>query len=81
MKKYFKKRAKTVEFKIHEKVLIWDPAHAERGRHSKFQNIWLGPFKITSILGINSYLLKDMDERMFFYSTNGSHLKRYVEPT
>jgi hypothetical protein len=62
VKKYFNKRAKTVEFKIDDKVLLWDSAHAERGRHSKFQKLWLGPFKIASILGTNLYLLKDMDE-------------------
>jgi hypothetical protein len=62
LKKYFKKREKTVEFKIDDKVSLWDSAHDERGRHSKFQKLWLGPFKITSILGTNSYLLEDMDE-------------------
>jgi hypothetical protein len=53
---------KDVEFKINEKVLLWDLAHVERGRHSKFQKLWLGPFKITFILGTNSHLLKDMEE-------------------
>jgi transposase InsO family protein len=36
VKKYFNKRAKVVEFKIDEKVLLWELAHAERGGHSKF---------------------------------------------
>ena len=81
MKKYFNKWEKTVEFKIDDKVLRWDSSHAERGRHSKFQKLWLGSFKIASILGTNLYLLKDMDEWWFSYSTNGSHLKHYVEPT
>ena len=65
MKKYFNKWAKVVEFNIDDKVLLWDSSHAERGRHSKFQNLWLGPFKIASILGTNSYLFKDMDEQLF----------------
>jgi len=65
VKKYFNKRAKAVEFKIDDKVLLWDSAHAERGRHSKFQKLWIGPFKIASILGTDSYLLKDMDGRLF----------------
>jgi hypothetical protein len=80
VKKYFNRRAKAVEFKIDDKVLLWDSTHAERGRHSKFQKLWLGPFKITFILGTNSYLLKDLEEKFFSYSTNGSHLKHYVEP-
>jgi hypothetical protein len=71
MKKYFDKQAKAPEFKINEKVLLWDSTHAERGRHSKFQKLWLGPFKISFILGTKSYLLNDLDDRLFSYSTNG----------
>jgi hypothetical protein len=48
---------------------------------SKFQELWLGPFKIAFVLGTNSYILKDLQERLFSYNTNGSHLKHYVEPT
>jgi hypothetical protein len=62
VKKYFNKRENLVEFKIDDKVLLWDSSHVERGRHSKFQKLWLGPFKIAFILGTNSYLLKDLEE-------------------
>jgi hypothetical protein len=48
---------------------------------SKFQELWLGPFKIAFVLGTNSYILKYLQERLFSYNTNGSHLKHYVEPT
>ena len=81
VKKYFNKSVKTVKFKVNEKVLLWDSTHADRGRHSKFQKLWLGPFKIAFVLGTNSYILKYLQERLFSYNTNGSHLKRYVEPT
>jgi hypothetical protein len=79
--KYFKKHAKDVKFKVNEKVFLWDSAHADKGRHSKFSKLWLGPFKIAFVLGANSYLLKDLEETLFSYSTNGSHLKHYVEPS
>ena len=52
VKKYFNKSAKAVRFKVNEKVLLWDSSHANRGRHSKFQNLWLGPFKIAFVLGV-----------------------------
>ena len=81
VKKCFKKSFKTVKFKINEKVLPWDSTHVDRGRHSKFQKLWLDPFKITFVLGENSYILKDLQEQLFFYNTNDSHLKHYVEPT
>jgi hypothetical protein len=75
VKKYFNKLEKSNEFKIDNKVLLWDSTHAERGRHSKFKKLWLGPFKIAFILGMNSYLLKDLEEQLFSYNINGSHLK------
>jgi hypothetical protein len=80
VRKYFNKSAKVVRFKVNEKVLLWDSAHDDRGRHSKFQKLCLGPFKIAFVLGANSYLLKDLEKQLFSYGTNGSHLKHYVEP-
>jgi hypothetical protein len=80
VKRYFNKSEKDVRFKVNEKFFLWDSTHAYRGRHSNFQKLWLSPFKIVFVLGTNSYLLKDLEERMFSYSTNGSHLKHYVEP-
>jgi hypothetical protein len=60
---------------------MWDSTHVDRGRHSKFQKLWLVPFKIAFVLDTHSYILKDLEERLFFYSTNCSHLKHYVEPS
>ena len=62
VKKYFNKHAKAIKFKVGEKVLLWDSSHVDRGRHSKFQKLWLGPFKIAFVLGTNSYILKDLEE-------------------
>jgi hypothetical protein len=81
VKKYFNKSVKTVKFKVNEKVLLWDSTHVDRGIHSKFQNLWLGPFTIAFSLGTNSYILKYLQEILFSYSTNNSHLKHYMEPT
>ena len=36
VKRYFNKSAKAVQFKVNEKVLLWDSTHADRGRDSKF---------------------------------------------
>jgi hypothetical protein len=81
IKKYFNKSVKAIKFKVNKKVLLWDSAHADRGRHSNFQKLWLGPFKITFVLGENYYILKYLQEHLFSYNTNSSHLKHYVEPT
>jgi hypothetical protein len=62
IKRYFNKSAKVVKFKVNEKVLMWDSSHADMGRHSKLQKLWLDPFKISFVLGANSYILKDLEE-------------------
>jgi hypothetical protein len=48
---------------------------------SELQVLFLGPFKISFVLDTNSYILKDLQEQLFSYNTNGSHLKHYVGPT
>jgi hypothetical protein len=47
----------------------------------ELQVLWLGPFNIDFVLSTNSYILKYLHDRLFSYSTNGSHSKNYVEPT
>jgi hypothetical protein len=79
VKRYHDKKAKSTIFVVDENILLWDSAHADRGKHSKFQNLWLGPHKIYSVIGNNSYLLKELDGQLFSYTTNGSYLKHYVE--
>jgi len=81
VKKYFDKKAKTDSFHIGQKVLFSDSTHAERGKHTKFQKLWIGPYTISSVIGQNSYLLSDQDSRLLAYTTNGSHLKPYYDPS
>jgi hypothetical protein len=80
VQRYFDKKAKSTSFKVDENVLLWNFGHVDKGKHSKFQKNWIGPYKIAFDIGNNYYLLKDMDGRLFSYTTNGSHLKHYVEP-
>jgi len=60
---------------------LWDSAHADKGKHTKFQKLWIGPFTISTVVGQNSYLLSDEDYRLLAYTTNGSHLKPYYDPS
>lgn len=53
----------------------------EKGKHTKFQKLWIGAYTIASILGSNAYLLKDDDEFLLSYPTNGAHLKPFLDPT
>jgi hypothetical protein len=48
---------------------------------SEFQVLFLGPFKIDFFLDTNFYILKDLQEQSFSYSTNDYRLKHYKGPT
>jgi hypothetical protein len=38
-------------------VLKWEKPHEGKGEHTKFQNLWLGPFLIAKRLGPSSFRL------------------------
>lgn len=46
-------------FEITELVLKWDKAREEKGKHTKFQKLWLGPFHIIEKLGPSTFILRD----------------------
>jgi hypothetical protein len=80
IKKYFDKNEKSKTFEVGQQVLLWDSAHVEKGKHSKFQKLWIGPYKIVVVLGSNSYTLKDEYNRIFSYPMNDIHIKHFIDP-
>jgi hypothetical protein len=45
VKRWFDKhKAKEKNFEVGDLVLKWDRENEPKGKHSKFQNLWLGPF-------------------------------------
>jgi hypothetical protein len=44
-------------FEVGDLVLKWDKPHEGKGEHTKFQNLWLGPFLIAEKLGPSSFRL------------------------
>ena len=57
IKKVFDKRTKASDFSIGEKVLKWDSRREDKGKHGKFDNLWLGPYLIRSTAGKIAYFL------------------------
>ena len=35
-------------FEVGDLVLNWDHPHDEKGKHTKFQHLWIGPFQIAN---------------------------------
>ena len=64
-------------FHLGELVLKWDKAHEEKGKHSKFQQMWLGPFQIIEIIGPSTFMLQDLAWKREYLPVNGQILKKY----
>ena len=78
VKKLFDRRTKASNFKIGEKVLKWDSRREEKGKHGKFDNLWLGPYSIHSVAGNNAFFLQELDGiELFGGPVNGKMLKQY----
>ena len=61
MKRWFDKhKAGTKEFEVGDLVLKWDHPHDEKGKCTKFQQLWVGPFQIAAKLGPSTYKLQDL---------------------
>ena len=47
-------------FQLVDLVLKWDKSHKEKGKHTKFQQMWLGLFQIVEQIGPSTFLLQDL---------------------
>ena len=44
-------------FEIGDLVLKWDHPNDEKGKNTKFQHLWVGPYQIVEKLGPSTYKL------------------------
>eukprot|EP00253_Pinus_taeda_P036378 PITA_36378 len=44
------------QFQVGDLVLKWDKAHEDKGKHTKFQKMWLGPFQICEKIGHSTFI-------------------------
>ena len=78
VKRWFDKRkSRKGSFKIGDLVLKWDHTHDEKGKHTKFQHLWVGPFQIAEKIGPSTYKLQDLQQREENLPVNGLGLKPY----
>ena len=78
IKNIFDRRTKLEDFHVGDLVLIWDAVREEKGNHGKFNNLWKGPYKITTFAGKNAYMLEEVEDGCVLgASVNGRLLKHY----
>jgi len=57
IKQVFDRKAKKEWFQIGDLVLKWDAPKQDKGKHSKFEALWIGPFRISETFSNNTYRL------------------------
>jgi len=64
-------------FEVGDLVLKWDKSHEEKGKHTKFQRLWLGHFQTIEKIGQSTFPLQDLSGRTNSLLINGQILKKY----
>ena len=77
VKECFDKKVKTYIFSVGDAVLRWDARNDEKGKHEKFDNLWLGPFTIIMILGNITFVLQNLHGDEIVGPVNGRFLKYF----
>jgi hypothetical protein len=51
------KKVKKEDFQLGNLVLKWDAPRQDKGKHGKFEALWIGPFKISEVFPNNTFKL------------------------
>ena len=73
-------KRKIQKYKKGDLVWMWDTQKGEPTNAKGSKQSWLGPFKIRSCAGINSYNLETMEGEILKLPVNALHIKRYYPP-
>ena len=62
----FDKRTKADNFQVGDWVLKWDAVRKEKGKHKKFDSLWIGPFVIDWVYKNNTLKLQNLEGEEVF---------------
>ena len=77
-KAIFDKKTKLEDFQVSNVILKWDAVHEDKGKHGKFDHLCKGPYKVTTFVGNNAYMLEELEGGFVSGApVNGRFLKHY----
>jgi hypothetical protein len=77
IKQTFDRKSREKDFELGDLVLKWDASRQDRGKHNKFDALWIGPFRISEVFSNNTYRLQDLEGKEVFNGpVNGHFLKK-----
>jgi hypothetical protein len=50
IKQAFDRKSRKEYFQLGDLVLKWDAPRQDKGKHGKFEALWIGPFKVSEIV-------------------------------
>ena len=66
IKKVFDRKRSKDDFQLGDLVLKWDAPKQDKGKHGKFEALWIGLFKISERFPNNTYRLQNLERDEFF---------------
>jgi len=63
------------KFSVGDLVLKWYRTHEDKGKHTKFQSLWIGPFIVHKKLVQHTYHLQSLHGRIESFLIKGQDLK------
>lgn len=77
LNKLFDKKVTPRDFR--DLVLLWDSRHEDKGKHGKFNALWMGPCSIDIKIGEHTFFLKELDGEFIELHVNGRNLKHFLD--
>ena len=63
------------DFYLGDLVLKWDAKRENKGKHGKFDNLWMGPYLISVVQDNNTFILAELNGEILEGTINGRLLK------
>ena len=76
-KHLYDRRTVIRKFQPKDLVLMWNARLQDKGKHGKFDPIWLGPYLVDSLWGDDSYFFKELSGNLLELLVHGKFMKRY----
>jgi hypothetical protein len=78
IKQAFDRKSRKEDFQLGDLVLKWDAPRQDKGKHGKFEALWIGPFKVSEVFPNNTYRLQNLEGvEVFGGPVNGHFLKKF----
>ena len=78
IKQVFDKKVREEDFQLGDLVLKWDAPQQDKGKHGKFEALWISPFNISEFFQNNTYKLQNLeDSKVFGGLVNEHFMKNY----